>query len=132
MNGKPAYMTATQYGIRTLLVCISFVFCCTPASKTAGPSAELALQKIKFDIKRIDENGLVGPPDGKVLIAYTFRIPLERSKRKEIGKIDPSIRFFSKPGSDQYTCIGEGATQAVLLRLAGLPYIERIDPFYAE
>jgi hypothetical protein len=125
-------MITIQRWIRAMLVCTAFVFCCSPASVAPSQSEELALEKIKFDIKRIDENGLVGPPDGKVLIAYTFRIPLERAKRREIKKIDPSIRFFTKPGSDQYMCIGEGATQAVLLRLAGLPYINRIDPFYAE
>jgi hypothetical protein len=122
-------MITIRYGVPTMLVCASMLFCCTQASKS-NPTG--ALEKIQFDIKRIDENGLVGPPDGKVLIAYQFRIPLDRAKRREVSKIDPSIRFFSKPGEDEYMCIGEGATQAVLLRLAGLPYIKRIDPFYGE
>ena len=93
---------------------------------------EDAYQKITFDLTGIDEQGLIGPSDGKVLIAYIFRIPNERSKRKELVSIDPSLRVFKRNGEDHYTCIGEGGNPALLIRLARLPYVKKIDRFYGE
>jgi hypothetical protein len=49
---------------------------------------------------------------------------------RQILKIDPSVKFFRK--GEMYQCIGEGATKKVLLQLASLPYIFKIDPFYGE
>jgi hypothetical protein len=104
---------------------------CAPA--VIPPNVSLhAREKIKFSIEEIDEQGLIGPADGKRLIAYKFSIPADRAKRREVRRIDPSIKFFLESDSTQYNCIGEGATQQVLLKLAGLTYIARIDPFYGE
>jgi len=128
-------MTRVQSRIQILLLLVymSFQLSCTPTSRTLTDAArEAALQKINFDTNKIDENGLIGPSDGKVLVAYKFRIPAENTKRREVKKIDPSVRFFKKPNDDLYSCIGEGATQNVLIKLASLPYIIKIDPFYGE
>ena len=75
---------------------------------------------------------MIGPADGQVLIAYEFRIPAQRSMRNEVRSFDRSVRFFKKPGTDYYLCIGEGATQQELIKLANLSFIARIDRFYGE
>lgn len=107
--------------------------CSTPLTKgLTDTERALALKKISFDTSKIDENGLIGPPDGQVLIAYAFRISIDRGRQKEINRIDPSVRFYKRPGDDTYMCIGEGATEDVLIKLASLPYIVRIDRFYGE
>lgn len=97
-----------------------------------------ALKKITFDLNEIDKDGLIGPADGKHSVAYEFCIPVEALKKMEVLSIDSSVRFFEgskgrigcSPG--QYLCIGEGGTRDVIIRLASLTYIERIDPFYGE
>jgi hypothetical protein len=89
-------------------------------------------QKIAFNLEEIDDDGLIGPPDGKRSVAYIFYIPAERSKQHEVSRIDHSVRFFLQQGSEEYQCMGEGATQTTLLRLACLDYIVQIKPFYGE
>lgn len=106
----------------------------SPASSL--PDSSL-LNKINFDIYEIDEEGKIGPPDGKRDIAYEFCIPLEKRKKKEVFRIDPSLRFYSGPAgrsgcAGQYLCIGEGATREKLLKLAQLKYIQKINPCYFE
>jgi hypothetical protein len=119
--------------VQFFFVCLCLLCCCAPPSKALTDTERgVALGKIKFDTKKIDENGLIGSPDNQVLIAYKFQIPVERKKQKEIKKIDPSIHFFKRPGADAYLCIGEGATEKVLIKLASLPYIFRIERFYGE
>ena len=106
----------------------------SPASSL--PDSSL-LKKIKFDIYEIDAKGRIGPPDGKRNISYEFCIPLKKRKKKEVARIDPSVRFYSGPAgrsgcAGQYLCIGEGATREKLLKLAELEYIQRINPCYFE
>lgn len=130
-------MNDLRLGILSLCV---VMLACSPAASVQQDKAlqEQALKKITFDLDEIDENGLIGPPDGKRAVAYEFCIPIDKRKRKEVLSIDPSIRFFDGPsgrvGCDtgQYLCLGDGATRDVLLKLASLEYIEKIVPFYGE
>jgi hypothetical protein len=115
-------------GIAILLIADS----CSSIPKAATISDEIALEKINFSINEIDKDGLIGPPDGKRLVAYKFVMPIDLKKRRQVHRIDRSVKFFHKPSDEQYDCIGEGATREVLLKLASLPYIKRIDPFYGE
>lgn len=98
----------------------------------------IILNKIELDISQIDENGMIGPEDGKRNVAYEFCIPIDSKKRNEVAFIDSSVHFFKGPkgrigcGEDQYLCIGDGGTKDVLFRLAQLNYINRILPFYGE
>lgn len=94
-------------------------------------------KKIRLDLDQIYENGLIGPPEGKRMVAYEFCIPVDKRKRRQVHKIDPSIRFHlgsqGRSGcSGQYLCIGEGGTEKVLLKLARLDYIKEINPCYWE
>ena len=50
------------------------------------------LQKIRFDLSQLDEQGLRGPQDGKVALDYEFCIPREEQYRKEVESIDPSLK----------------------------------------
>jgi hypothetical protein len=115
-------------GIAIILIADS----CSSIPRAVAISDEMALKKINFSIGEIDKDGLIGPPDGKRLMAYKFVIPMDQKKRRQVHRIDRSVKFFHKPSDEQYDCIGEGATPEVLLKLAGLPFIKRIDPFYGE
>lgn len=108
-----------------------------PAPPTAAAERR-AMHKINFDLSEIDEHGLIGPEGGKRRVAYEFCIPREPAKLEEVKAIDPSLTCYpSSPGRigcarDQYLCIGQGGIREVLLKLASLDYVERIDPFYGE
>lgn len=97
--------------------------------------------KITFDLTKIDDTGLTGPADGQVAISYEFCIPSTQAAQDEVRQIDSTIVF--QPGArgrigctkDQILCIGntqQPGWRAVLLKLAGLSYIARIDRSDAE
>lgn len=128
----------------TLIVCavtallgLSACASMPPAPPTASPEMR-AMNKITFDLDEIDENGLIGPADGKRSVAYEFCVPDNVAMLDEVRAIDPSLQCtLGSPGRircarDQYLCIGEGGTRETLLKLASLDYIARIDPFYGE
>jgi hypothetical protein len=107
-----------------------------PAPPAASPAAQ-AMHKINLDLSAIDDNGLIGPADGKRNVAYEFCIPRDEAKKAEVLEIDPSLKFYTSPGrirctKDEWLVIGEGGTKDTLLALAQIPYIARIDPFYGE
>ena len=88
------------------------------------------------DLSRLDANGLLGPPDGKRALSYEFCIPDENAPASEVQRIDPSARLFrASPGrigcgTDQVLVIGhthQPYFATILHRLAGLPYVERIE-----
>src|SRR5690242_3111957 len=68
--------------------------CNTPASHTPTPDPA---SKIQFDLTTIAPDGLRGPADGKVAVAYEFVIPDTPEHREEVRAIDPSVQFM--PGS---------------------------------
>lgn len=118
---------------KTILIRYSVLFwisACAPATVLDTP--DVAKQKINFDLSGIDEQGLMGPADGRVAIAYIFYIPLEESKQKEVKEIDSSVRFFERKNENRYQCIGESGGPSKIIRLAQLPYIKKINRFYGE
>lgn len=102
-----------------------------------GPaSATSLLQKLSFDISILDEKGLLGPPGGKRALAYELYIPDSSEARNEVAGMDPSLRCFAvSPGrigceSQEILCIGSTHQEdflSVLLKLAALPYVRRIQ-----
>jgi hypothetical protein len=99
------------------------------------------LPKITFDLDRLNDDGLVGPPNGLRSLMYEFCIPSDSASAREIREIDSSVRLYSEsPGrigcGDGLTlCIGEThqpGWRAVLDQLSSLGYIERIDESFAE
>lgn len=90
---------------------------------------------IELDLTRLDEQGLRGPANGKVALAYEFAIPDTEACRTEVQSIDSSVRFIGGSpgrvgaGDGQCLCIGETHQpnyRTVLYALAELPYITRI------
>lgn len=106
---------------------------------TAEPGPAPA--KITFDLEQLNENGLAGPPDGLRALSYEFCIPGDPEHIEEVRSIDPTIQLL--PGgrgrvgctAERILCIGsthQPDFRGVLLRLAALPYIERIDQTFFE
>ena len=94
-----------------------------------------------FDLEKIDNNGLRGPPDGKVSVDYEFCIPHEEDKLQGISDIDADIRCKQGPGgrigcsADEYLCIGNTGMKdfkRILCSLSMLDYVERIDETFWE
>jgi len=105
----------------------------------AGPPEILA--KIGFDLDGHDVDGLAGPPDGKVAVAYEFRIPDTAENRAAVRAIDPEIEIAAGPrgrvdaGPGFALCIGSTHTprhRQIVLGLAALPFVERIVPCVFE
>ncbi|WP_442485671.1 hypothetical protein [Aeoliella sp. SH292] len=130
-------MNRAIYAVSVLLAG-AFSGCNAPqqSSPTAEPTS-----KIQFDLTTIDSDGLRGPADGKVAVAYEFVIPDTPQHREEVRAIDPSVQFM--PGSRGRVGAGEGEGlcvgsthqaewREVLTKLAALPYVERIEQCWFE
>ena len=103
--------------------------------------ASVSMAKITFDVSKLDESGLYGPPDGKRALPYEFCIPDTVQHRTEVKRIDPTVKFFAEsPGrigcdKDENLCIGsthQKEFRIVLQRLAELIYVQRIDESFFE
>jgi hypothetical protein len=99
------------------------------------------LSKVTFDLDRLNDDGLVGPPNGLRSLMYEFCIPSDSASVRKVHEIDSSVRLYSESpgrigcGDGQTLCIGEThhpGWRAVLDQLSSLGYIERIDESFAE
>lgn len=72
------------------------VWCIVALLAACATKAPTGLDKIRFDLKKIDLHGLEGPPAGKREIAYQFCVPNTEEKRLEIADLDPTARFESE------------------------------------
>lgn len=96
------------------------------------------LEKIEFSLANIDNNGLIGPENGKRSQAYEFCIPPE--KKSEVLAIDPSLQFSNSPGrikcsQPELLCLGEthqSNWRPILFNLARLDYVTKIVPYGGE
>lgn len=112
---------------------------CNKASKTVQPAAPV--KKIEINLSSLDANGLRGPDDGKVSVAYEFCIPDRPEYKNEVKAIDKTVEFF--PGakgriganSDECLCIGnthQPDFPQVIEKLSRLTYIRRIIECHFE
>lgn len=94
-----------------------------------------------IDLARLDDDGLTGPPDGRRALDYEFCIPGAARYREEVARIDPSARFFpgsrGRIGCRSHEVLVLGNTHqpgfsAILLSLARLPYVTRIEEAFFE
>lgn len=107
---------------------------CTPAQQwPQGPSL---WEKFTFDLESLDHQGLRGEDSGLCALSYEFCIPARPVLAEQVRKIDPSVVVFdhapgrSQCGDDTFLCIGtthQPGYREVLIRLARLSYVERID-----
>jgi hypothetical protein len=114
------------------------------AAACRGPDphqTRISALKIGFDLKQLDARGLRGRGDGKVVLAYEFKIPAEPKFRRRVAMIDPSVRFLKGSrgrigaGPHELLCIGsthQPDHRGILLQLARLPFIERIIECHFE
>ncbi|UIE36563.1 hypothetical protein [Leptodesmis sichuanensis] len=102
--------------------------------------SDSVLNKITFDLSQISPDGLIGPPDGRRSLSYEFCIPATENHLNEVRSINPAIQISRSPGrigctQNQYLCIGETHTpqwREVLIAIAKLDYVQRIDQFFGE
>jgi hypothetical protein len=106
------------------------------ATAQGGPSA-----KIRFPLDSIRADGLSGPADGLVSIAYEFCVPADPQVMAEIKRLDPSVqislvargRIGRRDG--QALCLGhthQKDWRAILERLAARADITEIRRCYFE
>ncbi len=97
--------------------------------------------KIHFDLDRLDENGLYGPPDAKRSLSYEFCVPNEADLLAQVQIIDPSLTLYPQSrgrvgcGEDEVLAIGnthQPHYRDVLLTLASIDEIECIVEFFGE
>lgn len=102
---------------------------------------EKSIEKITFDLNRLSADGLTGPETGKRSVSYEFCIPATEVHLAAVQAIDPSVQYFPTArgrigcGNDQYLCIGhthQPGWREILLKIADLTYVERIDQFFGE
>jgi hypothetical protein len=126
---------------RTFQAAVVLLLLCVSCACTKQATSNENLQKIEFDLGQIDADGLRGPHDGKVAVAYEFCIPDTEACKAEVKAIDHTVQFM--PGSrgrigagrDECLCIGsthQKNYRSVLHALAKLTYIERIIECYFE
>jgi hypothetical protein len=119
------------------LLVLFLAACSQPKNK---PNIE-ALDKIHFDLNILNEQGLYGASDGLQALSYEFCIPAEEKYAAEVQSIDSTVKIsFDSPGrigcsEKEYLCIGntyQKNCREILIKLAGLEYIEKIDQGFFE
>ncbi len=107
----------------------------------AGIMSYTVPDKITFDISKISSTGLIGSPGSYRALDYEFCIPREEKYLQEVKEIDPNLRVYPNSKGrigcekSQYLCIGNTRQQGwreILMKLADLPYIEKIQQTYWE
>lgn len=93
-----------------------------------------------MDFRKFDNDGLAGPPDGKVAANYEFCIPAEDKYLKQVEKIDATAQKSGGKGrvgcSDkEWMVIGsthQKNFQRVLFELASLSFVKEIQETFYE
>ena len=107
----------------------------------AGGGAMGGCSKLDFDLDELDDDGLIGPPDGKVSVAYEFCIPKDQKLVDEVRSIDPTIAIHVESrgrvgcGPMEVLCLGstnQPGFREVLERLCELDYVRRIERTWYE
>ena len=115
-------------------VVLTVALACQPLPAADDASS---LDKIAFDLSSLDQDGLYGPADGKRSLDYEFCIPAGEPYVQVVSAIDPSAQFFPQSrgrigcGEGEVLTIGnthQANHQTILMELANLDYIERIQP----
>lgn len=112
------------------------------AGEGSGDQADTgSASKIRFDLHRLDDSGLQGPPDGLRAVHYEYCISDRPEAVRAVTAIDPTLEIHrGSPGrigctSEELLCIGhtnQPNYRAVLRRLAELPMIREICEVFFE
>jgi len=102
-------------------------------ASSPGPGAK---SRIRFDLARLNADGLQGAPDGLRALHYEYCIPDRPETIGEVTAIDPTLQIQrDSPGRagcgvDELLCLGhthQSGYRAVLERLAELPFVVNIS-----
>ena len=116
--------------------CLFFSEC-----RAEDPPPPDPLSKITFNLEQVNQDGLWGPPDGLRALHYEFCIPGDADHEAQVRQIDPTLQIFTESRgrigcrSGESLCLGSTLQpdfKAVLIRLASLPYVKRIDQAFFE
>jgi len=97
--------------------------------------------KVRFDLARLDPEGLQGPSNGKRALHYEYCIPNRAAVVAEVAAIDPTLTIQREsPGrvgcdETELLCLGhthQPGYRAVLEKLAKLAEIEKIQEAFFE
>ncbi len=102
--------------------------------------SENPINKIMFDLSAISSEGLIGNQNSLRSVGYEFCIPAQSAILKQVQAIDPTVQYSRSRGrigcqKNQYLCIGhthQKDWQAILLKLAELDFVKKIDQFWGE
>lgn len=91
---------------------------------------------IRFDMSRLNSEGLIGPADGLRSLGYEFCIPASEQSVGMVESIDPTAEVQRQSlgrigcGSDEFLVLGnthQADFEGVLVRLSKLPFVDRIE-----
>lgn len=111
------------------------------ASRAEDPPPADPLSKITFSLDDLNQDGLLGPPEGLRALHYEFCIPGDTAHEALVRGIDPSLQVYPKSrgrigcGEGEYLCVGsthQPGFRTVLSGLASLPFVKRIDQAFFE
>jgi len=129
-----------SWALLLLLSVLGLVSGCAMSKHAVADTAGSG-RKITFDLSKLNAQGLYGPPDGLRALDYEFCIPARQECIEEVRRIDPTLHVYQGSkgrigcSRGEALCIGNtGQTnwREVLLKLAGLPYVKRIEQAYFE
>ena len=122
-----------------ILVAALMAGCQAPPRHGLEPWPDAA--KIRFRLEGIRPDGLRGPPDGLVSVAYEFCVPADERVYQEVRRIDPSVQISpgsrGRVGCSTAQALCTGSTHQphwpdVLKALSSLPYISEIRECFFE
>jgi hypothetical protein len=132
---------ATEFERPGLLIPEDFSPAVTAGPAQAGGDGGSCGGKLDFKLEDLDENGLIGPPDGKVAVSYELCVPRDQKLVDEVRSIDPSIAIHADSRGRigcsplEVLCLGsthQRGFREVLEKLCGLPYVRRIERTWFE
>lgn len=127
---------------------LTFVFCinlilinlysckCTQVAVSDSEIEECKLEKVKFDLNEIDEQGLLN----KVAVDFEFCILNQQKYIDEVIAIDASLKQIASKGrskcsKDQVLIIGNSSNKEykkILCKISQLTYVKEINRTYWE
>lgn len=102
---------------------------------------ETTTQVIRFDLDRLNREGLTGPADGLRALSYEFCIPADEQLVEVVRSIDSTVEIQRRSpgrigcGEGEYLAVGhthQSDFESVLVRLSRLPFVDRIEEAYFE
>jgi len=130
-----------RISILGVLIATPFLLSCKPLEQLRSQVVSTnRVMKITFDLSKISADGLVGSANAQRSLSIEFCIPADQKYLAEVRALDPSVQISRSPGrigctNNQYLVIGDthqAQWRDVLMRIARLNYVQRIDDFFGE